>query len=142
MGTLQYDGVLIEFDDRVLAHLQLVIVQKLRRNESFVMSWRDAQETGNGHSSVWVHPAQNLYFKFSGGRHPAINRDWLEQLMESANSARGLVITAEPDSAASGPVRPATSPGASRRPAVPPQAKADLNVRPGEDPPVAEFGEH
>ena len=30
MGTLQYDGVLVEFDDRLLAHLQIVIVQKIQ----------------------------------------------------------------------------------------------------------------
>ena len=57
MGTLQYDGVLVEFDDRLLAHLQIVIVQKIRRGESFLMSWRDAAETGDGHSAIWIHPA-------------------------------------------------------------------------------------
>lgn len=95
MGTLQYDGVLVEFDDRLLAHLQIVIVQKIRRGESFLMSWRDSIETGNGHSAIWIHPTQNLYFKFSGSRSPAINQDWLEQLLLSANSSRGLLVMKE-----------------------------------------------
>ena len=100
MGTLQYDGVLVEFDDRLLAHLQIVIVQKIRRGESFLMSWRDAPETGDGHSAIWIHPAQNLYFKFSGSKTPAINQEWLDQLTLSANSARGLLVMREGSNAA------------------------------------------
>jgi hypothetical protein len=95
MGTLQYDGVLVQFDDRLLTHLQIVIVQKIRRGESFLMSWRDASDVGDGHSSIWIHPNQNLYFKFLGGRKIAINQDWLEQLTLSANSARGLLVMRE-----------------------------------------------
>lgn len=95
MGTLQYDGVLVEFEDRMLAHLQIVIVQKIRRGESFLMSWRDATETGSGHSAIWIHPSQSLYFKFSGSRNPAINQEWLEQLLLSANSSRGLLVIKE-----------------------------------------------
>jgi hypothetical protein len=124
MGSLQYDGVLVEFDDRVLAHLQIVIIQKIRRGESFLMSWRDSVETGNGHSAIWVHPAQNLYFKFSGGRHPSINEAWVTELLESANSSRGLLVTREPDPSGNG-ARLAEG-RATKRSAVPPHVKADL----------------
>jgi hypothetical protein len=42
MGRLTYDSHFsVDFDDRTLAHLQLVIVAKLRRNEAFFLSWRD-----------------------------------------------------------------------------------------------------
>ncbi len=95
VGTMQYDGVLVEFDDRLLAHLEIVIVQKIRRGESFLMSWRDAPETGDGHSAIWIHPTHTLYFKFVGGRSPAINQEWLEQLTLSANSPRGLLVMRE-----------------------------------------------
>lgn len=95
MGTLQYDGVLVEFDDRLLAHLQIVIVQKIRRGESFLMSWRDAPDTGSGRSAIWIHPSQNLFFKFAGSRNPAINQEWLDQLALSANSPRGLLVMRE-----------------------------------------------
>jgi hypothetical protein len=128
MGTLQYDGVLVEFDDRLLAHLQIVIIGKVRRNESFLMSWRDSSETGNGHSAVWIHPAQNLYFKFSGGRSAAINQEWLSQLTDSANSARGMLITKEPQEAGeegnNGSHRIVEA-AAGRRSPVPPHVKAE-----------------
>ena len=95
MGSLTYDRVTVEFDDRILAHLQIVIVQKLRRGESFLLSWRNAAETGDGRSSAWLHPAIPLYFKFSGGQPPSINPLWLAQLTRSANSSQGLVATGE-----------------------------------------------
>ncbi|MEN2742255.1 hypothetical protein ABCS02_31130 [Microbacterium sp. X-17] len=34
MGSLIYDSTVIEFDERLLLHLQIVIVNKLRRHES------------------------------------------------------------------------------------------------------------
>lgn len=99
MGTLQYHGVMMEFDDRLLAHLQIVIVQKIRRGESFLMSWRDSPETGEGHSAIWIHPTHNLFFKFSGSKSPAINQEWIDELMMSANSSRGLLVMREGSSA-------------------------------------------
>ena len=95
MGSLQYDGVTIEFEDRLLAHLQIVIGQKIRRGESFFMAWRDSDDVGDGHSSIWIHPSQNLYFKFSGSRFPKINNEWIEALAASANSSRGLMVMTE-----------------------------------------------
>lgn len=95
MGSLQYDGVIIQFEDRLLAHLQIVIVQKLRRGESFLMSWKDSNEVGDGRSAIWLHPVQPLYFKFFGSRAATINPQWLESLTDSANSSRGLVVTEE-----------------------------------------------
>jgi len=95
MGSLTYDRVTVDFDDRILAHLQIVIVQKLRRGESFLLSWRNAAEVGDGRSSAWLHPAIPLYFKFSGGQPPSINPLWLAQLTRSANSSQGLVATGE-----------------------------------------------
>ena len=97
MGTLQYNGSLVEFDDRLLAHLQIVIVQKIRRGESFLMSWGDRSETGAGHSAIWIHPTHNLYFTFANGGNPRINRAWLSELTNSANSAGGMLVTEEPD---------------------------------------------
>ena len=105
MGSLTYDRVTVEFDDRILAHLQIVIVQKLRRGESFLLSWRNAAEAGNGRSSAWLHPAIPLYFKFSGGQPPSINPLWLAQLTRSANSSQGLVATGE-ERAMAEPERP------------------------------------
>jgi hypothetical protein len=45
MGKLAYDRSLtIDFDDRTLAHLQIVIGMKMRRGESFYFSWKDDQQ--------------------------------------------------------------------------------------------------
>ena len=111
MGSLTYDRVIVEIDDRTLAHLQLVIVQKLRRGESFLLSWRDSAEVGSGRSSIWLNPAIPLYFKFAGGRAATLNRQWIEDLSRSANSAQGLVIVSEDDSlpAATLSTRPKTT---------------------------------
>lgn len=95
MGSLTYDRVIVEIDDRILAHLQVVIVQKLRRGESFLLSWQDAATAGSGRSSIWLNPAIPLYFKYVGGRASMLNRLWLEDLSLSANSAQGLVIVSE-----------------------------------------------
>ncbi|MCX7522858.1 ATP-dependent DNA ligase [Microbacterium sp. STN6] len=95
MGTLTYDGTTIEFDDRMLTHLQIVIVNKLRRNESFAMSWRDSIMVGDGRSSIWISPFIPLYFRFNGSRVPEINRDWIETLSSSAQSSTGLIVTDE-----------------------------------------------
>ena len=97
MGTLSYDSTSkIDFDDRTLAHLQLVIGAKLRRGESFYFSWKDDQRVGNGRTTIWLHPTIPLMYKYFGGHSPAINRLWVEALMNSANSAAGLQIVPEP----------------------------------------------
>ncbi|TFD61504.1 ATP-dependent DNA ligase [Cryobacterium suzukii] len=97
MGKFTYDSsITVDFDDRVLAHIQLVIGAKLRRGESFYFSWRDDPFVGGGRSTVWVHPGISLAFKYFGSKAPTLNRDWVEALSLSANSASGLQIVTEP----------------------------------------------
>ncbi|HEV7950399.1 MAG TPA: ATP-dependent DNA ligase [Glaciihabitans sp.] len=97
MGTLTYDSTSkIDFEDRVLGHLQLVIVAKLRRNESFIFSWNDDPKIGDGRSAIWLHPTIPLHFKYFGGRMPLINKLWVDALMTTANSAQGLRLVTEP----------------------------------------------
>jgi hypothetical protein len=97
MGILYYGAsrLKVEFDDRFLAHLQIVVTSKLRRGESFTINWRDDQKVGNGRSSVWVSPSTDLHFKFSGARVPEINRAWIEALTASAGSVIGLQLIEE-----------------------------------------------
>ena len=96
MGKLVYGGTTeIGFEDRVLAHLQIVVGLKLRRKGGFFFSWRDEQGVGDGRSAIWIDPAIPLLFRYSGGRHPSINKQWLEQLTLSSNSAQGLQLTEE-----------------------------------------------
>ncbi len=97
MGKFYYDAnIKVEFDDRLLAHLQLVIGAKLRRGESFHFTWKDDISAGSGRTIVWIHPHASLGYKFFGGKSPSINRRWVEELMLSANSAGGLHIVPEP----------------------------------------------
>jgi hypothetical protein len=97
VGKLTYDSTLtVDFEDRVLAHLQLVIGAKLRRAESFYFSWRDDPAVGDGRSALWIHPTIPLYFKYAGGRQPSINRAWIDLLMSAANSPGGLHLMPEP----------------------------------------------
>ncbi|QWT25256.1 hypothetical protein KPL76_03660 [Subtercola sp. PAMC28395] len=96
MGNLLYGSGsrLAEFDDRVLAHLKVVIVAKLRREEKFTFSW--ASPTGDGRHTVWVHPAIELHFEFAENVRPQLNRAWVEQMMVTANNGE-LTITPEPN---------------------------------------------
>ena len=97
MGTLTYDSTLsADFDDRTLAHLQIVIGAKLRRNEAFYFSWKDDASIGNGRSVIWVHPTIPISFKFFGSRPPSVNRTLVDELMLSANTPAGLHIVPEP----------------------------------------------
>ena len=98
MGSLMYgsSNTEISFDDRALMHLQIVITAKLRRHESFLFSWTTDAERGSSRSSIWMHPSSTLFYRFSGSRIPALNRDWIKILMDSANSGGGLLFTAEP----------------------------------------------
>jgi len=98
MGSLIYGSASIEvqFEDRVLAHLQVVMSAKLRRGESFFFSWFDTPAVGDGRSAVWIDSSIPLYFRYSGSRQPSLNKAWLEEMAISAGSNQGLVLTEEP----------------------------------------------
>ncbi|MEF2977951.1 DUF7882 family protein [Subtercola sp. YIM 133946] len=94
MATLYYgaNGTEIDFDDRALAHLKVVIVAKLRRDEKFTLSW----ENESGRSTIWLHPAIELRFGFDERERPPLNRLWIDQLMATANSGDGMRVIPEP----------------------------------------------
>ncbi len=94
MGQLLY-GVppeVFELDDRTLAHIEIVVIAKLRRNESFALSM--AGDDGS-RTAIWLSAASTVQFRYGDAAHP-INRAWLEELMESANTPSGLRVTPEP----------------------------------------------
>jgi hypothetical protein len=96
VGKILYDAYLeIDLDDRVLAHLQLVMSIKLRRREGFFFSWQKPAGSGEGHSAVWIDASIPLHFIYLGSRMPSINREWLEALRISSNSGAGLQVLAE-----------------------------------------------
>ncbi|UWF78720.1 MULTISPECIES: DUF7882 family protein [Microbacterium] len=97
MGRIIYDGseYPIEIDDRTLAHLKVVIATKLRRNEAFTFSWVHPDSDNGGRSTIWLHPSIPLRFVFEDPKPPALNREWIERLMHSANSSGGITLLEE-----------------------------------------------
>jgi hypothetical protein len=93
MGTLSCAGSVVEFDDRVLTHLQIVIIRKFRNGEAFSMSWLDGAAIGDGRASMWLTPSMPVVFKFYGSRIPAIDQGWIDRLTASADGPRGLIVT-------------------------------------------------
>ncbi|MEA9983993.1 ATP-dependent DNA ligase [Subtercola vilae] len=87
----------LKFDDRVLAHLRVVIVAKLRRSEPFTLQFGTESRTTAGSTVVWFHPSIPLQFTFSGGREVRLNRAWIDEMMLGASSNGGLVLGSEPE---------------------------------------------
>lgn len=97
MGNLYYgDGAEpIQIEDRALAHLKVVISTKLRRNESFTLSWRHPDGEPSGRSTIWLHPSIPLRFVFENGETPDLSRAWIETLAHSASSSGGITLVDE-----------------------------------------------
>jgi hypothetical protein len=96
MGSLHYGGDdAIHVEDRALAHLKIAIATKLRRNESFTLSWKHPDGEDAGRSTIWLHPSIPLRFTFDEPEAPQLNLKWIEQLMHSANSSGGIQLVDE-----------------------------------------------
>ncbi|HET6302921.1 hypothetical protein [Microbacterium sp.] len=97
MGTIYYGGAgtPIHIEDRALAHLKVVIATKLRRNESFTVSWRHPEGEPRGRSTIWLHPSIPLRFVFDDPEPAQLSREWIEELANSANSSGGIMLVAE-----------------------------------------------
>jgi hypothetical protein len=97
MGSLYYGDTAepIQIEDRALAHLKVVIATKLRRNESFTLSWRHPDGEPVGRSTIWLHPSIPLRFVFQDPSAPDLSRTWIEELAHSANSSGGITLVEE-----------------------------------------------
>lgn len=96
MGTMFYGGSAtpIHIEDDALAHLKVVIAIKLRRGESFTLSWVHPEGEARGRSTVWLHPSIPLRFVFDDPEPPSISREWIEELAQSANTSGGIQLVA------------------------------------------------
>lgn len=103
MGQLLYGDAQdpINIEDRALAHLKIVIATKLRRNESFTLSWRHPEGAAEGRSTIWIHPSIPMRFVFDEVEPPELSRQWIEDLAHSAHSTGGIVLVEEHIEAAS-----------------------------------------
>lgn len=92
MGKLIYGSSsrVLEIDDRVLVHLKVVVLSKLRRGESFALSWAHGIDHGSGRSTLWMHQAIPVQFMFNGNRRPTLDRQLIDQLIVAANSPDGI----------------------------------------------------
>ena len=97
MGTIFYGGggTAVHIEDRALAHLKVVISTKLRRGESFTLSWQHPENQPRGRSTLWLHPAIPLRFVFDDAEPAKLSREWIERLAESANSSGGIMLVPE-----------------------------------------------
>jgi hypothetical protein len=95
MGVLTYGPQEVVIEDRLLTHLEIVIVNKFRRHEPFLMSWLEESPAGMRRSSMWMNASSPIHFTYAGSRVPTINRDWVGILETEANGSRGLIVLNE-----------------------------------------------
>lgn len=94
MGRLRYDGISdpILIEDATLAHLKIVIATKLRRQESFMMTWRPRGDGPDKRATVWIHPAIPLQFGFDDEVIPPVDPHRIAELMRLLNASGELVL--------------------------------------------------
>ena len=97
MAVLNYGGAEYEFSDRMLAHLQVVITNKLRRRESFALSWM--RDDDGGREAIWIDNGLPIRFHYDDGAIAPLNREWLEVLLDGTHRPNGLLVTPEPANA-------------------------------------------
>lgn len=96
MGELIYGGeTRYEMEDRTLAHVKVAAGAKLRRQESFYLSWVVPASAGSGRVSLWLSPSIPLQFHFLGNTAPALNPVWLRAMELTAVSDRGMIVLPE-----------------------------------------------
>lgn len=99
MGKLRYDSMspAISVDDAELAHLKIVIGTKLRRQESFMLTWHPALSDPGRTCSAWIHPAIPLQFAFDSETIPKVDPAHVAELMEHVNATGDLVLASVVD---------------------------------------------
>jgi hypothetical protein len=102
MGVLIYgsSNMEITFDDRALAHVQVVIGIRLYSRERFFFSWRDHSDVGSGRSSIWIDPSVCLVFRYNDSRPVRINPKWIAQLSVPEKTSGSLFFQPEPGAVA------------------------------------------
>lgn len=87
----------VDLDDRTLAHLKVVMLAKVRRHESFCVSWPHCD--GHGRSTIWVTPSVSLRFTFEGAEAPHLDQELLARYAEESLGIGGIQLGAAPDAA-------------------------------------------
>lgn len=97
MGVIYYGGAEtpIHIEDGVLAHLKVVIATKLRRNESFTLSFPHGDGLPPGRTTIWLHPSIPLRFVFDEPVGPELDPGLIHDLANSANTSGGIALKPE-----------------------------------------------
>lgn len=92
MAYLYYgtESLPVEMPDHMLAHVKAVVATKLRRGESFMLTWKHTGDAGA--SSIWLQPSIPLRFVFDDADHGPLESEYLQTLARAANSSGGLVL--------------------------------------------------
>ncbi len=95
MGKLFYgsDPQPMEIDDRLLQYLQVVFSTKLRRSESFTITWTDTA-AAHTRTTLWIQPAIPLRFLYSSAEAERLSGGYLRQLADQAAMSSGLMLDA------------------------------------------------
>jgi len=106
VGYLYYgsEAQPVEFPDRVLAHIRVLATSKLRRGESFTMTWRHPAGPGEGRTSIWMQPAIPLKFVFDSAEAQQLDPEYLQKLAREASTANGVFIEPEDETPQLAPV--------------------------------------
>jgi hypothetical protein len=89
-----------EIPDRILAHVKVVVTTKLRRGESFLLTWRHCDADAPGRTSIWMQPSIPLRFVFANPDPEPLDGEYLRDLANQANSSGGIVLEWEDEAAA------------------------------------------
>jgi hypothetical protein len=94
MGSLYYgnDTRAIDIPDRVLAHLKVIIATKLRRGESFTISWKHQDDVAGGRTTLWMHASIPVRFTFDSAEVDSLDTALLQRLANEAGRSGGLTV--------------------------------------------------
>lgn len=124
MAKLYYgsDTAPVTLPDRLLGYIKVITATKLRRGESFTVTWSGADDE-TGRSTIWLQPSIPLRFVFDSPEPEQLSGEYLRALADQSNSATGLNVdvrtweaaeeatrTPARTSASASPARPSTRP--------------------------------
>jgi hypothetical protein len=92
VGRLAYGAIprTISIDDRLLAHIEVVVLSRLRRNNAFALRWTEAGGEQPGRRTIWIHQGTDLCFEYDAAEQGELDRELLDQLAKAADSNGGI----------------------------------------------------
>jgi hypothetical protein len=92
VGILHYSSQAFEINDVALAHLRLVVNQKIRKRESFYVNWIREPSAGSGRVTIWVSPDLPIAFHVPELSKADWHPEWVQQMLEEGHSSHGISV--------------------------------------------------